>query len=185
MCNFADDNTLYASRENIGDAATCFEVDIENVLKWFDSDRMVANPEKFQVMFLALPKSANVCIEIDYQVIDLKDIVKLLGTTIDSELKFTDHVKSLCATTNKKVKAFSMVSKLLDFKKARLLYNAFIMSSLSYCPLILIFCGKTANREINRIHKRALLILFNEHEASIEELLQRNNEQTVHSKKPP
>ena len=44
------------------------------------------------------------------------------------------------------------------------------------------FCGKTSNREINRIHKRSLHILFNDYEASFEELLQRNDEQTVHTK---
>ena len=182
ICNFADDNTLYASGENIGDVATCLEVDIENVLKWFDSNRMVANPEKFQVMFLGLPKTANICNEIDDLVLVPKDNVKLLGITIDSELKFTDHVKSLCAKTSRKVTAFSRVAKLLDFRKARLLYNAFIVSSLSYCPLIWMFCGKTSNREINRIHKRALRILLNDYEASFEELLRRNNEQTVHTK---
>ena len=92
---------------------------------------MVANPEKFQVMFLGLPKIANICIEIDDLVLVPNDSVKLLGITIDSELKFTDHVKSLCAKTSRKVTAFSRVAKLLDFKKARLLYNAFILSSLS------------------------------------------------------
>ena len=32
------------------------------------------------------------------------------------------------------------------------------------------------------LHKRALRMLFNDYEASFEELLQRNNEQTVHTK---
>ena len=111
-----------------------------------------------------------------------KDNVKLLRITFDSELKITDHVKSMCAKTSTKVAAFSRVARLLDFKKARLLYNAFILSSLSYCPLIWMFCGKAANGKISRIHKRALRILFNDYEASFEELLQRNNEQTVHIK---
>ena len=61
------------------------EVDIENLLKWFDSNRMVADPEKFQVMFLGLPKSANICIEIDDLVLVPKNDVKLLGIAIDSE----------------------------------------------------------------------------------------------------
>ena len=43
---------------------------------------MVANPEKVQVMFLWLPKSANVFIRIDDLVLVPKDIVKLLGITI-------------------------------------------------------------------------------------------------------
>ena len=143
---------------------------------------MVANPKKFKVMFLGLQKTANICIEIDDLVLVPKHNAKLLGITIHSELKFTDHVKSLCAKTSRKVTAFSRVAKLLNFKKARLLYSAFILSSLSYCPLIWMFCGKTSNREISRIHKRALRILFTDYEASFEELLQRNNEQTVHTK---
>ena len=45
-------------------------------------------------------------------------------------------------------------------------------------------CGKTANNEINNIHKRALRIIFNGYEASFEELLHRNKEQPVHIKDP-
>ena len=82
---------------------------------------MVANPGKFQVMFLELPKSANICIEIDRSVLFPTNNVKLLGITIDSDHKFTNHVKSLCRKTIKKVTAFSRVARLLDFKKARLL----------------------------------------------------------------
>ena len=136
ICNFADDNTLYASGENIGYVVTCLEVDIENVLPWFDSNRMVANPGKFQVMFLGLLKSANICIEIDGLVLVPKNNVKLLGITIDSDLKFTNHVKSSCRKTSKKVTACSRVARLLDLKKARLLYNTFIMSNVNYYPFI-------------------------------------------------
>ena len=39
-------------------------------------------------------------------------------------------------------------------------------------------------RDINEIRKRALRILYNDYEASFEELLQRNNEQIVHIKPP-
>ena len=155
---------------------------MENVLKWFNSNRMVASPDKFQVMFLGLPKNSNIWIEIDDLVLVPKDNVKLLGINIDSELKFTDHVKSLCTKMSKKVTAFYRVARLLDYNKARLLYNAFILSSLNYCPLIWMFCWKTANREINKINKRAPRMLVNAYEASFEELLQRNNEKTTHLK---
>ena len=110
--------------------------------------------------------------------------MKLLGITIDSDLKFTNHAKSLRRKTIKKVTAFSRVARLLDLKKARSLYNTFIMSNLNYCSLIWMLCGKTANNEINNIHKRALRIIFNDYEASFEELLHRNKEQPVHIKNP-
>ena len=73
------------------------------------------------MMFLGLPKGRNKFIEIDDLVLVPKDNVKLLGITIDSELKFTDHIKSLCVKMSTKVIAFSRVARLLDFKKERLL----------------------------------------------------------------
>ena len=50
--NFADDNTIYASGDNIEDVIYKLETDIENALNWFYANGMVANPNKFQIMFL-------------------------------------------------------------------------------------------------------------------------------------
>ena len=54
------------------------------------------------------------------------------------------------------------------------------MSNFRYCPIIWMFCGRTANKEINRVHKRALRILLKDFDASFDDLLIRNEEKTVH-----
>ena len=134
------------------------------------------------MVFLRRPNTVNICIEIDDLILVPNDNVKLLGISIDSELKFADHVKPMCAKTSRKVTAFSRVAELLDLKKAWLLYYAFILSKPKLLSLIWMLYGKTAKMEINRVDKRALHILFNDYEALFEEFLQRNNEQTVHMK---
>ena len=91
-------------------------------------------------------------------------------------------MKSICTKANKKVGAFSRVVKYLDGQKAKLLYNAFIMSTFNYCPLIWMFCGKRSNKEVNMVHKRALRILHNDYNASFEELLERSKEIPIHVK---
>ena len=42
--------------------------------------------------------------------------VKLLGITVDNELKFEKHVKTLCQKVCKKVSAFSRVAPYMDEK---------------------------------------------------------------------
>ena len=42
------------------------------------------------------------------------------------------------------------------------------------------FCGRKANKEINRVHKRALRILLKDYDASFDELLIRYEEKTIH-----
>ena len=75
--------------------------------------------------------------------------------------------------------AFSWVVRQFDIKKARLLYTAFIMSNLRYCPLGWMFCGKAANREITEstnlhyVHSTTIM------KARLKSLYK---EQTVHTK---
>ena len=180
VCNFADDNTLYATSKQLHEVLASLELDVGITLDWFETNFMVANPSKFQIMFLGLHQPHKLCLEINNQIVPSSDTVKLLGIDIDSKLSFDNHVKAVCAKASRKVSAFSRVANFITFEQAKLLYNSFIMSNFGYCPLIWMFCGKTANEEINRIHKRALRRLYNDFNSNFEELLARSGEKTVH-----
>ena len=179
ICKFADYNTIYALSHNVESIIAKLEIDIYNTLKWFDSNSMVANPSKFQVMFLGLKKDQHLALEINGDVITNSREVKLLGVTLDSQLNFKSHTKALCVKANRKLSAFPRVAKYMDIQKAKLLYKLFIVSTFKYCPLIWIFCGKIANDNIERVHKRALRILLDDHESTFEALLAKNGETNI------
>ena len=141
---------------------------------------MIANPSKFQFMLMGLGHDYKLSIEIDEMVITTVQQVKLLGAIIDSKLKFDDHVKFPCLKANRNVSALTRAAKVIDPPKCKLLYNSFVMSKSRYCPLIWMFCGRTANREINRGHTRELRILLKDYDVSFDELLIRNDENTFH-----
>ena len=54
------------------------------------------------------------------------------------------------------------------------------MSTFKYCPLVWVFCDKTENKSINRIHKRTLQLIYDEEDANFEYLLERDKSQTIH-----
>ena len=60
--------------------------------------------------------------------------------------------------------------------------NAFILSQFSYCPLIWMFHSRKLNHRINKIHERALRIVYNDHQCTFEELLERDNSFTIHER---
>ena len=144
---------------------------MQKTLVWFELNMMVANPSNFQFMFMGLGHDYKLCMEIDEIVIKTVQQVKVLGVTIDSKLKFDDHVKSLCLKANRNVSAPSWAAKVIDPPKCKLLYDSLVMPNFRYCPLIWMLCGRTANKEINRIHKRALRILLKDFYASFDERL--------------
>ena len=57
ICNFADDATLYACRKDLDTISGKLELETNTAIKWLKDNEMVANPLKFQLMFLAKCKN--------------------------------------------------------------------------------------------------------------------------------
>ena len=109
---------------------------------------------------------------------------KLLGVKFDSNLSFENHVTSLCKKASQKLHALARISHYMDLNKRRNLMKAFITSQFSYCPLIWMFHSRNLNNKINRIHERALRLVY-QNNLSFSELLDLDNSVTVHQKKLP
>ena len=97
--------------------------------------------------------------------------VKRLGIILDNNLKFDKHVSNICSKANRKLSALTRVAKFLPFKKRRILFKAFIESQFKYCPLVWLFHGRQINDKINKLHERALRIVYNDTFTSFEEFL--------------
>ena len=121
-----------------------FEGDIQNALEWFRSNRMVPNPNKFQVMFLGTQSKVDNCLNINNQVCKPSTSVKLLGVTIDWKLNFNIHVNEICTKAILKSQALIRLrSKLSLSQKLSLCYSYIVLATvLSYGH----FRGKVAIR---------------------------------------
>ena len=108
--------------------------------------------------------------------------IKLLGIVIDNQLKFKKHIENLCKKASFKLHALRRIRKFLTVEKARILANAFINSQFNYTPLTWMFASKTAINKILRIHNRTLQVVCGEYHKSNKELLQINNDISIHQK---
>ena len=103
--------------------------------------------------------------------------VKLLGVTIDNKLKLDSHIANICIKANQKLSVFS---RLAGFDEKWILFKAFFDSQFKYCPLIWMFCSKTPNNRIDKIHERALRLVYDDYETSFSDLLVTDGLFTVH-----
>ena len=85
ICNFADDNTISVSNNSIEVILDHLNTDVKSTLEWFRVNSMVANPEKFQLIFLGVKDDDQLSMSIDGKVIESSKDVKLLGITIDKK----------------------------------------------------------------------------------------------------
>ena len=58
----------------------------------------------------------------------------------------------------------------MNTMKRHTIMNAFISSQFGYCPLVWVFHSRMLNNRINKIHERALRIVYNDDQSSFNEL---------------
>ena len=134
---------------------------------------MVANAGKCHLL-----TSSNLPVDIRITNTKISNVerVKLLGVNIEGRLNFDYHVNTLLKKANKKYHALARVCNYMDTKKRRVLMNAFITSQFSYC-------SRTLNNRINKIHERALRLVYkNETFLSFDDLLKRDRSVSIHQK---
>ena len=168
IANYADDNTPYSVDSNLGVVLLKLNNDRSILMKWFNENYFVMNADKCRL--LATNHAENVSITIGDEEIKGNKSVKLLGVIIDNELHFDEHVSNICKKVSCKLHALVPISNLKD--KLSLIMKAFIESQFSYCPLIWMFHSRTMNNRINRLHERALRLVYKNENLSFEELLE-------------
>ena len=73
----------------------------------------------------------------------------LLGITIGKDLKFDDHVNSLCKKVCQKLHAIALLAPYMSVEKRRIIMKAFIESQFGYCPLVWMFHSPGINNKLN------------------------------------
>ena len=180
FAGYADDNTPYTYSSKIEHVLTNLQSASEKLFSWFSANHLVANAGKCHLL-----TSSNLPVDIRITNTKISNVerVKLLGVNFEGRLNFDYHVNTLLKKANKKYHALARVCNYMDAKKRRVLMNAFITSQFSYCPLVWMFHSRTLNNQINKIHEKALRLVFkNETFSSFDDLLKRDKSVSIHQK---
>ncbi|XP_026332281.1 uncharacterized protein LOC113239467 [Hyposmocoma kahamanoa] len=134
---FADDLKLFLGvRDSVDTAA--LQADIDAVGEWSVANRMPFNNSKCKVITytrkrypsLQIYKLFDACIDRFYDICDL-------GLIIDSKLDFHKHVIETCKKANKTLGFIIRTSyEFNDVVVAKVLYNAYVRSTLEYAAII-------------------------------------------------
>ena len=142
---------------------------------------MKLNEEKSHLLIFGI-KSDGLTLNIGASQISESESERLLGLTIDSKLNFSLHVIQLCVKASQKLNSLAEVSNYMDTENVKLIMKSFIMSHFSYCPLIWMLHDRATKSRINKIHERALRIVYRDTESSFYGLLAKDNSVSVHQR---
>ena len=176
IASYAYDTTLYTVKANNESVLNALETSSQKLFKSFKNNFMKANSDKIHLLLSCNEPSTLV---IDGSSIEKNTKEVLLGITIDKNLKFDDHVNSLCKKACQKLNALAQLAPYMSVEKRRIIMKAFIESQLGYCPLVWMYHSRGINDKMNRIHEWSLRITYNNKSSSSQALLDKDSSVTI------
>ena len=156
LFNFADDNSISTTANNIDHLLLTLKHESELAVKWFTDNQMIVNPDKFQARILQNSRNSKnydpVKLEIGSVKIETKNTIKLLGITTDNKLNFEEHISELCKKASMQLNAISRLQRFMGKEQKEALINSFIFSNFNYCPLVWHFCSCRSSQKIENIY---------------------------------
>ena len=113
-----------------------------------------------------------VSVKLGIEILSACSSIDLLGITIDNTFNFSEYVSNLCKKRSQKLHSLARVSKYLSRNKLKLLMKSFITSQFNYCSLSWMFHNRTLNNKINKLHERALRLVYKNDDCTFQELLE-------------
>ena len=181
LYNYADDNTLAYIHKDLLHLKSVLEQESLLLIQWFDKNFMKANPDKFQAICIGKKSHDNIdSFQVGQTNIKCDDNVTLLGINLDYMLKFDTHVSEICIKASQQLAVLKRLGRFLTKQGKLIIYNSFIASNFSYCPLDWHFCSVSSTNKLEKVQERALRFINNDYSSPINDLLKSTNTQPLH-----
>ena len=91
------------------------------------------------------------------------------------------HIKNICREAAQKLSPLLRISSHINTDKKTLLYKSIIKSQFTYCPLVWMFCFRQSNYLINKVHERALKLIYQDN-CNFQVLLEKQHDSSIHQR---
>ena len=177
IASYADDTTPYSCARDTQTVISELKSISSKLFHWFQYNHLKANPGKCHLL---LSSKTPTDVSIGDASIKTSKRETLLGILIDSELSFDQHISSICSKASKILHALERIVTFMSFNQRRTLMKAFIESQFNYFSLIWMFYSRPMNNKINRIHERALMLVYCDHASSFDVFLKKDRPFSIH-----
>ena len=184
---YADDCTISLSycRQDSQRAVNNINRQLKAAEEWGKVWQVTFAPDKTHAMVISRSPAASQAVEgllrFEGEQLTLQEHIKILGVTMDRELRYDTHITSVARQTSQRVSALRRVAGSLDSRGILNLYKAQIRPCMEYGALTWMSSAHTHTSRLDAVQRRALRLLGEDHDdaASITSLEHRRDVATL------
>jgi hypothetical protein len=165
---YADDVTIWVESNDPEYIRNKLETIAQTLFQYFGRMGMKINEGKCQYMILGSKRKLNNIrdrmnpLNVLGSSLFPKNKIKILGVTIDQNLKFDVHAKSVIAKCTGLTKFLWRTAKFLPLTSKKLLYNALVVPHLTYCDAVWsTTINKTIQKRLETIQNSGMRFILN------------------------
>ena len=180
---YADDHQFYVAGNTVTEVYDRLTASAELASRWYRSNFLKGNFDKYQTMTLGNKNSDMDSIIIDDYQVGSTNCLKLLGVYIDNKLRFDEHIASISKRSSQRVGVLMRLRNMIPTDTKLQLFKAAILPYLTYCHLVWHFCRASDARKLERIQERALRAVYCDKGSSYDRLLDMANLCTLRNRR--
>lgn len=164
---YADDTQIYHSFDysNINASLEQVNRDISALVDMSKKHSLQINPSKSCIIVFgsdnvreAVIRDINICVN-DVRV-PCVESARILGLTVDSKLRFSDHINTLLKRAYASLKCIFAQRHILDTNSKRTLCDSLVLSTFNHCDVVYGPClGYNNNRRIQKVQNSCLRLI--------------------------
>ena len=159
---YADDTTLNSTLHNFGtnpdDIEKSIMIELQNILKWLDVNKLCLNVSKSKFMLFHMPQKVIPCLSFSINGLQIENVhnFNFLGLTINCHLDWKPHLNSIGIKIARVIGLLRKLKYMLPTQVLRSIYNSLILPYMHYALL----AWGTQCHKIELLQKKALRVIF-------------------------
>ena len=144
---------------------------LNDVSKWCDQNHMVVHPGKTKSIVLASRqkhqlKPLILNLILGTNIIEQVREHRVLGITIDEELKWQPHIDNICEQVARNLFLLGQLRKYVGIDCHKLFINAHLMVHINYASTLWSNASEVHFKKINSLHRRAAKLILPDYSLS-------------------
>jgi hypothetical protein len=141
---YADDSQIYLSfsPSDVEQALGDLQTDLNSIGKWAVSNGLLINPKKTQAILFGSEvlsgraREEAQCLTLHGETVSFSSHVKNLGLTMDSKLRYTEHVSQTIRKAFLRIRGLFKFKRLLSVEVKKQVYDMLVLSLFNYCDSV-------------------------------------------------
>lgn len=159
--HYADDTQIYVSCpvSNFEAAVKKVETCLDAVREWLLCNFLQMNPAKTEAIVFGsralLKKVPKIAVRVGESSISFGSTIKILGLTLDSELKFDIHITNVCKMGFGYIRILAGIRRTVNKQSLKMLMHSMVLSRIDYAIATLTGIDKKQIKRLQRIENAA------------------------------